>query len=64
MLLYENLGTPRKAKFDLGVRYSWLLSFRFERKKHLKTNSFKHSNIDLRKTDTCCLVSMWVHSII
>ena len=54
MILYENLCTPRKAKFDPWARYRWVLSFLFERMKHLKMNSFKHSYIDPRKTDTCC----------
>ena len=54
MRSYESLGTPRKAKFDQGVRYHWMLSFRIERMKHLKTNSFKHLYMDTRKTDTCC----------
>ena len=64
MNLHESLGTPRKAKIDPGVRYRWMLYIRCERMKHLKTNCFKHSFIDPRKTDTCCLVSMWIHSII
>ena len=55
---------PRKANFDQRVRYRWVLSFRFERMNHLKTNNFKHSYKDPRKTDTCCLVTMWIHSII
>ena len=54
MISHESLGTPRKAKFDQWVRYGWVLSFGFERTKHLKTNCFKHSYIDPRKTDTCC----------
>ena len=46
---------PSKAQFDQGARHRWVLSFRFERMKHLKTNCFKHSyNIDPRNTDTCC----------
>ena len=45
---------PRKAKFDQGVRYRWVLSFQFERTELLKTNFFKHLYIDPRKTDTCC----------
>ena len=53
MISYESLGSHRKAKFDQWVRYRWVLSFRFERMKHL-TNRFKHSYIDPRKTDTCC----------
>ena len=28
---------PRKAKFDQVGRYRWMLSFRFERTKQLKT---------------------------
>ena len=55
---------PRKAKFDQGVRYRWVLSFRFERMKHLKTNCFKYSLIDPKKTDTRCYVTMWIQSII
>ena len=55
---------PRKAKFDQGVRYRWVLSFLFERMKHLKTYCFKHSYVDPRKTDTCCEVTNWIHSMI
>ena len=40
----------RTAKFDQGFRYRWVLSFWFERMKHLKTNCFKHTYIDPRKT--------------
>ena len=54
MISHESLGTPRKAKFDQGVRYRWVLSFRFERTKHLKINCFKHSYIHPREPDTCC----------
>ena len=55
MISFENLDTPpRRAKFDQGVRYRLVLSFRCERMKHLKTNCFKHTYIDHRKTDTCC----------
>ena len=53
MISYASFGT-RKAKFDQGVRYHWMLSFQFERMKHLKSNCFKHSYIDPRKTDMCC----------
>ena len=39
MISYESLGTPRKAKFDQGVRYHWVLSFGFEIMKYLKTTA-------------------------
>ena len=31
MSLYERLGTPYNASLDPGVRYPWVLSFRFDR---------------------------------
>ena len=43
MILYESLDTPRKAKFDPGIGYRWVMSLRFEGMKHLKTDCFKHS---------------------
>ena len=61
MISYESF---RKAKFDQGVRYRWVLSFRFEIMKQFKINCFKQSYIDARKTDTCCYDTMWIHSII
>ena len=39
---------PREAKFDQGIRYRWVLSFRFKRMKHLKTNCLKHSNTHIQ----------------
>ena len=52
---------PRKAKIGQWVRFRWALSFPFERLKHLKTNCFKHSYIDPRKTDNYCEVTKWIH---
>ena len=31
MSLYERLGTPYNTSLDPGVRYPWVLSFRFDR---------------------------------
>ena len=54
MISHEILGTPLvKQNLTNGVRYHWVLSFQFERTKHLKTNCFKYSYIDPKKTDTC-----------
>ena len=44
------LHTKYQGSRPCGFRQE---SSRFERMKHLKTNCFKHSYIDPRKTDTC-----------
>ena len=64
MISNESLGAPHKAEFGQWVRYRWVLYFLFERLKLLNTNCLKHSYIDPRKTDTCCEVTKWIHSII
>ena len=53
MIVYEVWVPPHKAKFDPGRDIAGC--FHFDSKEnHLKTNCFKHSFIDPRKTNACC----------